>query len=156
MPRNFNIINVCPVCKRDFHPCYSRKIKGKSSFTICCSFQCSWKAKRGKPSIRKGKKFPNQSGKKHWNWKGGKFLSKEGYVYIYTPKHPFANSDGYILEHRLKMEKHLGRYLTGQDIVHHKNEIKNDNRIKNLEITNRIEHARHHSSLRWNKKVKSI
>ena len=72
-------------------------------------------------------------------WKGGRIITTQGYVNIYSPDHPKAIkakalSGKYVLEHRLVMEKKLGRYLTKDETVHHKNGIKTDNRIENLEL----------------------
>jgi hypothetical protein len=69
---------------------------------------------------------------KHYNWKGGKLVS-QGYIYIKCEDHP-RNHLGYVQEHRLVMEKYLGRYLKPTERVHHFNGIKTDNRIKNLKL----------------------
>lgn len=52
------------------------------------------------------------------SWKGGR--RKAGnYFYVWCPDHPFATSNGGVLEHRLVMELKLGRYLLPGEVVHH-------------------------------------
>lgn len=48
----------------------------------------------------------------------------------------------YIYKHRLVMEQHLGRALTQDEVVHHKNGIRDDNRLENLELTTIHDHHR--------------
>jgi hypothetical protein len=70
-------------------------------------------------------------------WKGGRVVDRYGYVYLWScPSEyaPMMPSNGYIHEHRLVMAMHLGRCLARTEIVHHKNGIKDDNRIDNLEL----------------------
>lgn len=73
------------------------------------------------------------------------YRHSEGYSLVYEPKHPACNKDGYVMEHRLVMEKHLGRYVNGTEIVHHINHNRTDNRVENLKVLKRgREHAREH------------
>lgn len=67
------------------------------------------------------------------NWKGGKIIDRN-YIYIWKPNHLFATKKGYVREHRLVMEAHIGRYLTKDEDIHHINGNKKDNRIENLEL----------------------
>lgn len=70
-------------------------------------------------------------GEKNPNWKGGIKKTMEGYILVYKPNHPFCNKS-YIREHRLIMEKHLGRYLKSQEIVHHIDDNPSNNCLKNF------------------------
>lgn len=120
------IIKFCEECSKQFKVRPSQYKKRKT-----CSFKCA--AKRRMKLV--GRKAPN--------WKGGIEIHSEGYIWIYCPKHPKAHK-GKIAEHRFIMEKCIKRYLTTNEIVHHINGNKKDNRIENLELYNRSSHAKLH------------
>ena len=90
-------------------------------------------------------------GEKSCRWKGGR-RSREGYISVYCPDHPYAAADNSVYEHRLVVEKEIGRYLTKDEFVHHINGIKDDNRIENLVILTNSEHARLHAILKRGRK----
>lgn len=96
--------------------------------TISEAIKLSWKHgnRRYNPnSIRRGSKSSN--------WKGGR-VYMNGYVKILVGKHPLANSNGYVLEHRLIwFNNHPEDIIRASNIiVHHFNGIRDDNRIENL------------------------
>ena len=118
-------------------------------------------SRKGKPSCKKGKKFSEAHKKalrlnhadyrleKHPCWKGGRKKTGDGYILLRVRNHLFMNIAGRVFEHRLVMEKHLGRYLKPQEKVHHINGIKDDNRIENLMLfANNGEHQKFHWKLK--------
>lgn len=78
----------------------------------------------------------------HYKWSGGRIIDSKGYIEVRCDNHPKALSHGkYVKEHRLVMEKHLGRYLEDWEDVHHINGDKQDNIIGNLELISHDKHA---------------
>lgn len=88
----------------------------------------------------------NTRGAANGNWKGGRTVASNGYVLIRVgADHHLADVRGYAYEHRIVAEQKLGRRLLPGELVHHKNEIKTDNRPENIEVqpTRAHHHAEH-------------
>ncbi len=76
-----------------------------------------------------------------------RFDSFYGYYMVWVENHPyFSGRPRWVNLHRVRMSEHLNRELRKNEIVHHKNGIKTDNRICNLEVTTRSEHVKMHRS----------
>lgn len=89
--------------------------------------------------------FPEgRFGDKAANWKGGRIVKGE-YIFTYAPNHPQATKDNqHVQEHRLVMEKVLGRYLEPYEVVHHRDGNKKNNDPDNLEVKTRGRHVSEH------------
>lgn len=102
-------------------------------------------SQKGKPAWNKGKVMPSlRIPRKN----GGKHIDKDGYIRVYCPNHPSVINKRRkdVLEHRLIMEQKIGRYLTKEEVVHHKNEVRTDNHPDNLMLfPNNVEHLRYHN-----------
>lgn len=115
--------------------------------------QSYWKGKNlsEETKLKMSKNHADINGSKHPYWRGGKRINDNGYILIYSPKHPNTREIKCILEHRLVMEEFLNRYLLPEEVVHHINGIPNDNRIENLMLfANNGEHRKYHKKLKVN------
>lgn len=130
---------LCPSCRKqlDRRPCHlCGQLKQRKS-SVC------------KACYNKSKQYP-YSQKRH--------ISKDGYIYVYYKSHPHADKEGRVYEHRLIMEKKLGRYLFPSENVHHKNGIRDDNRIENLELWTKVQSTgrRVEDVVKWAKEILEI
>ncbi len=116
-------LKVCEVCGETFLTNIFHQRQGT------CSKQCGHRLFHSKnPGI--------WAGPKSSRWKGGRIRDQHGYIMALAPDHPsnVGTTRRYVQEHRLVLEKEKGRFLRSDETVHHKNGIRDDNRIENLEL----------------------
>lgn len=113
----------CPSCRKKVE-----KVLGDGKGCLSCG--CS----RGENIAKSNIGISRNKGKNHPQWKGGRYKNSEGYVIIYQPDHPRSDSKGYVCEAYLIMEAKIKRFLKPAEIVHHRNGIRDDNRIENLRL----------------------
>lgn len=103
----------------------------------------------------RGRHGNHARGATNGRWAGERLLTSQGYVAVrVSPDHPHGwGSPGlrgfrYAYEHIVVMMAHIGRSLRDDELVHHKNENKTDNRLDNLELLTASDHGKEHSERR--------
>lgn len=92
----------------------------------------------------RGKHGKHNTGRDHARWNDGRILSSQGYVLVRVGKsHPLAHANGYAYEHTLVWVA-AGDTLAEDEMLHHINGDKTDNRWQNLQRMNRSEHINLH------------
>jgi hypothetical protein len=127
----------CVVCGKVRNVIHAILKKGYGRY---CSRKCKGIAERG-----------TLAGPKNGNWKGGRTIIA-GRPCLYIPSHPRATKEGYVYENVVVMERKLGRPLrwirqghNDNEVAHHINEDRMDNRIENLQLMTSKEHKQLHS-----------
>ncbi len=121
-------VKNCRQCGELFTP--------KRKEQVYCSKSCA--------SVLKG---AARKGKKTGPWKDHTYstqIDRHGYVRCYARLHPYSNGRLMMLQHRMIMENHLGRALSPDEHVHHRNGDRATTRLENLEVHSRSQHFSMH------------
>ena len=152
------VLLTCDTCGHETTTTYSNYIQGQRTRefdgkTYCrpCSKAVGGATRHGRPQPHVAERNRRLSGGKHPSWKGGTYINNWGYRMIHVRSGKDPNGSGwncYELEHRVVMEKHLGREINQGEIIHHINGDKLDNRIENLDLCeSEKQHRQAHISL---------
>lgn len=129
-------LRLCPCvdCGKERWISFTKEGNPTSVRCVSCSIKNMWRLGQV-PRPKLGEKSPA--------WKGGRWKIPQGYIMLTIQADDFfyqmakkykEGQGGHILEHRLVMAKQLKRCLLPWEVVHHKNGIKDDNRIENLQL----------------------
>jgi len=140
---------ICVVCGKEHYQRPNQIAKTVNGLT--CSKECG-KINRAKHMTGKGNHQFNVKGEANASFKGDTKISTYGYILKYKPEHKRANHAGYVWEHLLIMEEHIGRPLAYYGVQHKSNEIchhidrnKQNNKIENLQLMTLGEHSALHA-----------
>jgi len=128
----------CVSCGTEFEP----RVGANPAHGLYCGRSCANKV--------------NRQQRAPWGVDGHRTIEPGRYVRVRMPSHPAATGTGYVYEHRLVVEKRLGRYLREDEQIHHINGDKTDNRDENLEVLTKAEHLKKHRAEYEEKRLRNL
>lgn len=137
----------CPVCGVAFTRIHSAGKPPKN-----CSRACANKVPGRMTTEVRQKIGTAIRAEGHPNWAGGSWVGDFGTVYIRVPddergRHPTMRPDGYIRRyHYVWNRANPNDPVQPGDVIHHRNENHQDDRVENLEKTHQSKHAREHGT----------
>lgn len=130
-------------------------ISKSSAYVWTCDLKVpkrlSKEARRARAQKRRADKAEQQAAREKQR-KSRKFVGGGGYIWVLAPSNYKGTKyrDMYVPEHRFVLEKKLGRLLRKDEVPHHINDNKSDNRPGNLEVHTKAQHtAHHHNPVTW-------
>lgn len=100
----------------------------------------------GLPLDGRGKHGHHARSVKSYLWNDGRLATKQGYVLIRVGRrHPLADPNGYVRESLLVWVSAGNPPPKENELLHHKDENKDDDRIENLELKTKSGHNTHHN-----------
>ena len=128
-PSMKHIYHACEGCGKERWVQYKH---GKSISVRC--YKCAMNTEERRAWLASRPRGPESP-----HWKNGRQRQNDGYVLVWMDANdfffPMADHRGYVLEHRLIMARYLGRCLQSWEIVHHKDGVRDNNNLDNLELT---------------------
>lgn len=137
-------LNIPPRKRNDYEPTEKCREAWREIGRRSKGRKASDETKKKLSEFRKGKRLRDD-----YEFGGHEKKRNDGYVCVYVPDHPSATADGMVMKHRLIMEHEIGRYLTNNEVVHHKNKIRDDNRLENLQLMTAHDHMSMHMKERY-------
>jgi hypothetical protein len=124
--------------KTSFKPGHKRSPESieKQRATLKAQYAAGLRKPPGQPgpNPKKGQSGPKNN---HWVPVGTRSQTSAGYMRIKV-----ADPSEWMFEHRYVVEQSLGRQLRTEEHVHHKNGVRDDNRLENLIVMHRDVHNR--------------
>lgn len=152
--RSGQVVGQPESCFRE-HRSRARRLARRQQFVRICECGCGQptlmsddftpgkRADHGQPNRYLNGHFKRQS-----SGVRAAMVDHHGYRLVYAPAHPAATRNGYVFEHRLVAERMLGRLLRQDEVCHHVNHQRLDNRPENLVAMTRSDHMRLHRAER--------